>query len=130
MSKSSSVDQISTWTTLKGPSIDKNPYSAESNQTGTYFELFRGKAVNHSTNTLGSGRLDLTKLTKDELHDVVVDCRNEKNQIMGKVFFQSFFEKFQIFQVKLSLTISGADTSAAKEAAYLRKGSDLKSGHI
>ena len=65
----------------------------ESNKTGTYFELFRGKAVNHSTNTLGSGRLDLTKLTKDELHDVVVDCRNEKNQIMGKVFFDFFLDQ-------------------------------------
>lgn len=47
--------------------------------------LFRGKAVNHSTNTLGSGRLDLTKLTKDELHEVVVECRNEKHVCMGKV---------------------------------------------
>jgi Ca2+-dependent lipid-binding protein len=64
-----------------------------------------GKAVNSSTNTLGSGRLDLTKLTKDELHEVVVECRNEKS-CMGKV--------------RLSLTISGADTSAAKEAAYTK----------
>lgn len=96
--------------------------SRNSNQTDTYFELFRGKAVNHSTNTLGSGRLDLTKLTKDELHDVVVDCRNEKNQIMGKVFFQPFLAILKHFQVKLSLTISGADTNTAKEAAYLRTG--------
>ena len=54
-------------------------------------ENFRGKAVSSSTTVIGTGRLDISKLQKDELHECVVECTNERKQKMGKVHLKTRF---------------------------------------